>query len=732
MQSFDDFESDSYTQNDYIPFQFRQDKTEEGTLKWLNDNFMQAWDSSEVRRIMYRRLLNRYKNVRMEDGAGWFKTTNRDRGNSTRKPSVKVNFFYDFTEQRVSQVSRQKHSVGFIPWNGSEQSDLNNAKACKMLTENRFEQIEFEQILRDMDRKTFMYGHSFSYIYWNPEEGPYKPEVEALLSKFPDGKIPRLDEKGKIVKDNFLKQDEVKVGDVCIDILTADRVFPERYKTKLCDMDFIEHIEWVHKEKLKADYPSKADKIEESSKSQNYTYYDYESYTQYVPENMVMIRCFSHKPTKYLDKGAKIIYCDSCILEWNDFPYKHGKLPYVENKDIEVPEEFWGRPFLINLEQLSKMYDMVQSSTARNHGTTAAPKIYYPEGSIDLKKLNNEFGAVPFKGPTPPIVAQHNYVNRGEFELQDRLEEKMMRFSGLLEVSQGKVPAGITAYSAIRYLDEQEFQRASNTIAKRKERILNIYRQVIALMAQYYTPDDGRTVRILGRNNEYLIKAFKNFDFTKIYDVKLENLSSLATTRSGRIADIIDLNTANQKDPVFGKKEIVGLLDLGLNDAFKQETNYAADTARSVLEMIVEGEEQIPEPGKTDDILEWYRIFSRHVESPEYKLKTQPEIVEKLNKYIETLEYLMWVKSQENQLFAMKLQEFDKFPMFFDVKAATELQMLVQLEENPMAQMSPPPMQQTGDQIGGGFDANQMQNTKKMLDQEMKDAAKFQQGGMNA
>lgn len=729
MKTFDDFDQESYFEESYKPFEFRDDKTEEGTLKWLNENFLYNWDNSEIRRIMYRRLLNRYKNVRLEDGDGLFKVSNRDRGPNDRKTRVKVNFFYDYTEQRVAQVNRHRHKVGFIPRNGSEQSDLNNAKACRLLTEFRLEEINFDQILRDQDRKTFLYGHSFCHIYWDDEKGPYKPMVEKLLEKYPDGKIPRLDKNGKIRKEDFLKDSELRVGDVCMEVFAANRVFAERHITCLKDSKHAEHYDYIHKEELKKMYPKKATEIEESNAQTAYIYYDQDQQRTQVPEDMVMVHYFWHKPTKYLPNGAKIIYCSNAILEWIDFPYKHGILPYVEDKDIEVPDDFWGRPFLVNLEQLSKMYDLIQSSIARNQGVASAPKMVFPEGSIDLKKANNEWGALPFKGPVAPQILQHNYVNKGEFELQDRLEDKMRKFSSLMEISEGKVPSGVTAYSAIRYLDEQEYQRASNTIAKRKERILQIYRQVIGLMAQYYTPEDGRTVRILGKNNEYLIKSFKDFNFSKIYDVKIENISSLSNTRTGRIADIIDLNAANQKDPLFGKKEMVGLLDLGLNDAFKEETNYAADTARSILDMILEGEPNIPQPEATDDLIEWYFIFSRHVESPEYKLKTPPEIKMALDKYIETLEYLMWSKGQVNPLFAQKVAQFPKFPMFFNVKAATELQQLVQIQQNPGV---PPQSPQRPDQPKEpALDTGEMDNLQKKIQTEIKES-QFGQGGLDA
>lgn len=695
MQSFDDLENENYSLGDLKPFQFRDDKSDEATLKWLNDNFDKTLESAATGRfLMYRKYIQRYKNYDSKSGDG---LVGQGNVKSAKKPRVKVNFYYDLVESKVASSSRMKINTLFIPKNDTEQKDRNNAEACNMLAKHRMEELNFEKLMRDQDRKTFLFGTSFAYICWDPQAGPDRPEYEAALAKFPDGKIPKLDAEMNVI--GTIDPMEAKVGDVCVEILSPDRVFPERFKT---DWEKVNHIdvvdEWVHIDEVKARYPKKTRKLEKNERSFSTSYGE----DNFTPEDMVMIRTFWHKPTPYLPKGVKIKYCDACILEESDYPYKHGKLPIVPDFDIEVPGEIWARPFLVNIEQLSNMYDLIQSGTARNIGVASHPKLAIPEGSVNTKELDNEFGNMFFRGPTAPQWIQHQYVNRGEFEIQDRLEKRMGQLAGRFEVSQGFVPTGITAFSAIRYLDDQEVQRNNNTISKRRERILAIYRQVIALMAQYYTAEDGRTAKILGRNNEYLIKSFKSFDFSKIYDVRLENVSALSDTRSGRIADIMDLNASNQKEPLFGRKEMVKMLDLGLDDAFKTESSYAADTSRTILEMLLDGEDA-PAPEPTDDLFEMYTIFARYVESIAYKVKLDPALKQNLNAYINGLEYSMWEKGQKNPAFMMQLVTIAKYPMFFKLP-------------NPLM----PPMAPGGAPIAPPtLDTSKMTNTQMGIEKSM-------------
>jgi hypothetical protein len=204
----------------------------------------------------------------------------------------------------------------------------------------------------------------------------------------------------------------------------------------------------------------------------------------------------------------------------------------------------------------------------------------------------------------------------------------------------------------------------STTSNNRKQRVLDIYRMTVKRMAQYYKPEDGRLTRLLGSNNQYLIQSFTKFDFNLIYDLRIENDTALSGSRAGRMADIIDLNTANQKDPVFGKKEMIKILGLNLVEAFQDEVTYAIDTAKQCLDMMLNGQEA-PAPEETDGLLEFYGVFGRFVESPEYKFVVKPETKEMIIDYIRAIEGLCFERSAKNPAFAMEMGMFTKYPMVF-------------------------------------------------------------------
>jgi hypothetical protein len=701
---------DPSTTGEVIPFQFRQDKTEKGTLEWLRNWFAYEYEKAHPRYVMYRRFINMYKNIGDGESDGLVKTSNRDRGLTGRKPKIRDNFIYSYTEQRVSRVSRKKVALAYIPQDQTAIDDINAAEAAKLLVDYRYSMEDFDSKMTRMDRTTYLLGHSLFEVCWNPDIGPIAPSFINAREKFKEtynGKVPMMDENGEIIPGKFYDS-APKIGDMEGKLWQPYRFFPEPGKCRIEHADYLNTYEWMNRHYVEHKWKKSKDKITGSQ----YVKWDYSKNTVEVPEGEIMIHTFWHRPTEFFPEGCKIVWCDDMILSWDVFPYEYGdegfRLPFVEERDIELEEEYWGLPFVINIEQFYKVNNSLISGMARNHGVLSAPKYVYPEGSVDTKSLNNEFSGVAYRGAVEPKVLQHNYVNRGELEFQKYVQGRAGEHSTVFEISRGIVPNGIEAATAIRYLDEQEAQRANPSVQKRNSRIVRISKLYVKGMAQFYQESDGRTVRIVGRNNEFVIKSFKKLALNRIADIRVQNSSAIADTKTGAVADIIDLNASNQKDPVFGRKEIIKLLDLGLDEAFKDEASYAVETAKTILQMMLEGE-KVPEPQKTDGLFEFYSVFGRFVESITYKMRLKPPTKQAIDDYIEAVEMLMWQKKNENPKFAeMLMAGFEKYPMFFSPP------------EPPAPPMMPPGAQGAAPGAQVGADTTKMGLTEELIQQDMK------------
>jgi hypothetical protein len=674
--TFDEFNSSNYIgeSDQIVPFAFRKSKLFHGDgqsapremtdLEWLNLAFDARMKASQSRMSIYRRHMNLFKGVQ------WSNMDARDSSrsdvgydgvtDSIRKPKVVVNFINEMIENKLSARARDKVAIALIPQTAS-QVNINNAKSCKLLLDARADQINLDGIFIEGDRVTFIFGHSYTFVMWDKNIGPMHPIYEKLSKQMEEG-IPVLDPKtGKEIK----KLDSpVKTGDVDVFVLGPDRVFPDLTKTKWKDVDDIFWIEWMHLAEAQNKWPNVKNKIVSNDHDFD-LYYDYDSSRLMQYQNYVCIKHYFHRKTQNVPHGKHILFVRDTILFEEDCPYEHGELPCIPDTDIDVYGEQLGRSFITNVEQLQRHFNNIASSIARNHGIGSAPKWMVPKGACTVDSLNNEFVIVQYAGPREPKLVQSNPTGAEIFNYQDKLEAYITKMSGVYDISRGEPPKGVTANSALRFLDEQETQRGAIGSAKRKERIRKTYRMMMALMSQYYDESDNRTAHILGKDNSYLIKSLKDADFSKVYDIKIQNTSSLPDTKTGKISAVIDLNAVTQTDPVFRRAEIVQMLELGLDDAYKDQATIAATAARSALDSLLNSEE-VPPPELYDDLLTYYDIFLRALQERSYK-DTGPEIKKQIESYIKAVEMLMYERARKNSMFAQKMAMVDMFPIFFTI-----------------------------------------------------------------
>jgi hypothetical protein len=689
IESFDSFNSTSgeSAARDEKPFAFRDDTSEEGTLEWLNKNFDFLQQESISRLEDYRRWNYFYKGihwrrtvVRVDDGV---------QNTSNKKPKMVDNFFQEFIDARVAQMARFGTNFTTVPWN-NEIEDQNTAKACDKLLKARADDLDFDKLNRELDKIKYKYGTSHMMVKWDSEVGDDLPGVVKLKEIY-GGKIPK-----KVLK--RLGVENPKTGDVVCYPQVPYRVFVDpSYECWKKVVDMYE-LEWANMYELEADYPDKdiqqndADKIswnlgvEEIPK----------------PYDQMQIKHYYHPPTKHLPEGAYIKFCRSAILEWKPYPYKHGKLPMVVDRDIEIDKEIWGRPACSQIEQMQRQYNNIASAQARDLGVGSAPKYMVPKGAVDFRTINNEFTVVEYKGAIAPQIVANNPISKDGIVIQDRMERRMSKHMKIYDISRGEVPQGITANSALRFLDEQENQVLADDERKRKRRVLDTYRMMIQVMSQYYSPNDGRAVRAVGKNNAYMIEDMKKADFSKIYDVQFQNTSALPDTKTGKIAAIIDLNMATQTDPVFRREDVVNMLDLGLDETFTEEATYALDSAEQMLQALLQGEE-VPEPEMWYDLMTFYTTFFRHIQSFQFIKTTPPDIKQAVYNYIETLEGLLYLKAQTNLKLQQEILMISHYPAFFILPA-------------PVAPL-PPEEAQAAEQQGAetGMDASKMKNTQQAV-----------------
>jgi hypothetical protein len=631
-----------------FPFINHEDKGE--VLDWLERDIEEKIESKRSRLTAVRRLDALYKGLSYTPDITRRDTERGMLDEGFRQPKVFVNFVNEMVEAKVAQRSRFAPSIAVIPQN-DEVSDENNAELAKIALTAKAQEMDFETVFANGDKINFLTGESATYIHWNKDLGG----SNALYMEKKASGITLSNEDGSVVED-------VPNGDIDIKVLGPDRFFYQLRKTRFEDCDDVSIIDFKHIEEVKADYPHCESSI---SPNNGNIPLDWSGCEDKDLTTMCMVVEYYHKPTRYLPNGVYVKFAFGCILEMGPYPYNHKKLPIVFDTDIDVIGEITGRPFTANIERLQRLHDMVMTSMARGYAVSASPKWVYPKGAIDPNKLNNSYSNLEYSGPVMPQLVSFNGINQSSEIYAQSIEKHIEKQSSVYGISRGEPPKGVKAAVALQFLDEQELQRESRGMAKRRKRILDVNRMILQLMQQYYVGTDGRMLRMIGEENEFMIKDLRSADFSKCYDVRFENAPSLPDSKSGKIAAILDINMATQEDPFFKREEIAQLLELGNDKRFKNQKVAATKSAQYKLGLILSKKGYV-EPRDFDDFFVEYPIFISALQQRVFKGE-DPEITMPLQNYIQTLEYIAWQKAQLSPVFKMKLSTIVGYPSFFKV-----------------------------------------------------------------
>ncbi len=233
------------------------------------------------------------------------------------------------------------------------------------------------------------------------------------------------------------------------------------------------------------------------------------------------------------------------------WPYSHGMYPFA--KISHIPSgKFYADSTINDLIPIQKEFNRTRSQIIEAKNRMAKPQLLAEQGSIDPSKITTEPGQVilyktGFNPPTPiPLSNLPSYVPQ---EL-DRLVNDFNEISGQHEVSRGQAPSGVTAATAISYLQEQDDTMLSFTFASFEEAIEKTAKMTLALANQYWTEE--RIVKIVGPSGSFDAKAFKGSDLRDNSDVRVEAGSALPSSKAATQAFLMDLMNAGHIDPQKG------------------------------------------------------------------------------------------------------------------------------------------------------------------------------------
>lgn len=255
---------------------------------------------------------------------------------------------------------------------------------------------------------------------------------------------------------------------------------------------------------------------------------------------------------------------DRIVQGYDQWPYDNDNDYPFTKFDYGVSGKFYSESAVVDIIPLQKEYNRTRGQIIENKNKMARPQLIAPRGSVDASKITTAPGQVieysPGFAPPQPLQMQDlpNYVVQ---EL-DRILADWADIVGQHEVTQGQVPPGVTAATAISFLQERDEAKLETTFASVEEGVEHIAKKTLQYVQQFW--DEPRTVKITGTDNAFDVLAFRGSDLNGNTDIRVEAGSALPQSKAARTALLMDLMQMGFVDPAKGLQvlEIGGIQKL--------------------------------------------------------------------------------------------------------------------------------------------------------------------------
>lgn len=238
-------------------------------------------------------------------------------------------------------------------------------------------------------------------------------------------------------------------------------------------------------------------------------------------------------------EGLHLVWTRGRILDSGPFPYTHGQFPFTRRQYVESGM-FYASTLIEDLIPIQTEYNKTRSQIVEDKNKMAKPMLSAVEGSISPRKIRNVPGEIILhkpgtNPPTPiPLTPIPSYVIDHVRTLANEMDELASQSSEGREL-----PPGVTAATAIAYLQEDETSLLIDTIRDKEEGWKNIIQHVLSYVGQYW--DAEHTVKTVGQNENFEAFTFKGSDLRGQTDWRVVVGSGTPKSYPAQQAQIMEL-----------------------------------------------------------------------------------------------------------------------------------------------------------------------------------------------
>lgn len=241
-------------------------------------------------------------------------------------------------------------------------------------------------------------------------------------------------------------------------------------------------------------------------------------------------------------KGGLVIVVDDIVVykSLEGIPHKHRQYPFAKIDDV-LSGGYYSTSVIEDLIPLQKEYNRNRSQSVESRNIISKPGFFVQEGAVDVSKWRSTAGQIiPVKpGFANPVPITFQALPPSHAQDLDNINRDFEDISGQHQVSKGATPSGVTAATAISFLQEQDQSFMAPTFASIELATQKVARQSLILAVQYW--DEPRLIKATGIDQVMSVRYLSRSDIKNGTDIRIEAGSSLPVSKAARNAFFMDL-----------------------------------------------------------------------------------------------------------------------------------------------------------------------------------------------
>jgi len=460
-----------------------------------------------------------------------------------------INKIRPIARRQMAKLTAQKPSVSVVP-QSSDDRDMYAAQAAEQIWEYIYETRKVAVTIRRAVFWTVIDGIGFIKSWWDPNEVDY------------------------------LTGDQ---GNICYEHVTPFHLFiPDLKCEEIEYQPFVLHAQLMSADALSAKLKRPINY--ESGKGLDDNYATMLGVQQWQQDRTCLAMEYWVKPGQYAilpDGGMFIIAGNQLVSITEGLPYTHGQYPFAKLSDVHTGQ-FYPDSVVQDLIPLQREYNRTRGQIIEAKNRMSKPQIDIEKGAYDPNKITSEPGLILERTPgfEPARLLQPAQLPAYVENELLRIQADMDDISGQHDVSRGDTPAGVSAATAISYLQEADDTMLSFTYDSVEEAVEKLAKLTLSYVHDYWT--DEKVIKVTGIDESFDVLSFRGSDIPSQADIRVEGGSALPTSKAARQAFLMDLMDRGYVPPDQGLK----IMEIGgLDSLFKRLKIDEAQAGRENLKM---------------------------------------------------------------------------------------------------------------------------------------------------